>query len=222
MREMKIWDLPTRLFHWALVACVLVSWGSAEWDYFTIHYYSGYCVMTLILFRLAWGVFGSDTARISALFTSPGRVIRYAIGLPSRETEEHAGHNPLGGYSVLALLGLLTAQVATGLFAQDIDFINSGPLADMISFDAGQESSELHHLLFDVLFILVCVHIAANLFYLVYKKQNLIRAMFTGWQRFSDKGPFTPPTLVPTTRAALLLVIAALVTLFVVFVLPGL
>lgn len=222
MREMKIWDLPTRMFHWCLAALFVTSWASAEFDYFTIHYYSGYGVLTLVVFRLIWGFAGSDTNKLLTYIKSPATVLNYMKTLGTRKPGPEIGHNPMGGFAVLALLGLLAAQVATGLFAQDIDFINSGPLADMISFEAGNQSSKLHHILFDLLLILVCIHLTAVFFHEGYKREGLIKSMITGWRRYGPDGPVTPPTLVPVSRGVFVFILAALVMVFVVYILPTL
>ncbi len=222
MREMKIWDLPTRLFHWGVVALFAVSWASAEVDNFTVHYYSGYGMFVLILFRLLWGLVGSDTSRLSACFSTPATLISYLGELVQRKPGNDVGHNPLGGLGVLALLSLLIAQVATGLFAQDIDFINSGPLSGLISFDAGNQASDLHHLLFDILLIMIGLHLTAVLFHEGYKSERLISAMISGWRRYGDDGPITPPTLLPAPRALIALILSAAVMAFVVWGLPRL
>lgn len=208
MREMKVWDLPTRIFHWAMAVLVLTSWISGENGYFTVHLYSGLTLLTLVIFRILWGFFGSDTSRWRAIIAAPGRVMDYARRFFSRGSDEYVGHNPLGGVSVIALVLLLAAQVGTGLFAQDIDFIMAGPLTDLVAFDTGRLFAEIHHIIFGVFMSLVLVHVAVVLFYLFYKKRNLIRAMITGWQKFSDDGPATPPTLVPWFRGVAVAAIA--------------
>ncbi|WP_161973883.1 cytochrome b/b6 domain-containing protein [Hwanghaeella grinnelliae] len=222
MREIKIWDLPTRLFHWCLVALFATSWASAEFDYFTVHYYSGYGILTLVLFRLVWGFAGSDTSKLISYVKSPFTVLRYMKSLRERKPGDEIGHNPMGGYAVLALLGFLTAQVGTGLFAQDVDFINSGPLSDMVSFELGNQASDLHHILFDFLLIMVGIHLTAIAFHEGYKREGLVRAMITGWRGYGDKGPTTPPTLVPTSRALFVFILAVLAMAFIVWILPTL
>ncbi|MDJ0685694.1 MAG: cytochrome b/b6 domain-containing protein [Alphaproteobacteria bacterium] len=209
MREMKIWDLPTRLFHWSLVSLVLVSWLSAEMDRFDLHYWSGYGILTLLLFRLIWGVLGSDTARLSACLNPPKAIIAHIAALRTPKPEPHVGHNPLGGLAVLAMLAALLTQAVLGLFSQDIDFINNGPLADLVSFDAGTRAAELHILLFDGILILIAIHLTAIFFYSIYKGENLIGAMLSGWRRFDQDGPMTPPSLVPNRRAAVVFGLAA-------------
>lgn len=222
MRDIKIWDLPTRLFHWCLVGLFATSWASAEFDYFTIHYYSGYGLLTLILFRLAWGFAGSDTAKFLGYLKSPMTVLRYMTTLRERKPGQEIGHNPMGGYAVLAMVGLLSAQIATGLFAQDVDFINSGPLSNMISFELGNQAASLHHLLFDLLLIIICVHLAAVTFHEGYKREGLIKAMITGWRSYGEDGPVTPPTLMPISRGVFVFVLAALAMVFIVWIAPTL
>lgn len=222
MREIKVWDLPTRLFHWCLVVLFLTSWASAEFDYFTVHYYSGYGMLTLVLFRVVWGFTGSDTSKLLGYVKSPVTVLNYMKSLAVRKPGTEIGHNPMGGYAVLAMIGFLAAQVGTGLFAQDIDFINSGPLADLVSFEAGNQASKLHFILFDLLLILICVHLAAVAFHEGYKREGLIKAMLTGWRGYGPDGPVTPPTLVPVTRGLFVFVLAALAMMFIVYVLPTL
>lgn len=222
MREIKIWDLPTRLFHWCLVALFATSWASAEFDYFTVHYYSGYGILTLVLFRLVWGVAGSDTSKLLSYVKSPFAVLRYMKSLRDRKPGNDIGHNPMGGYAVLAMLGVLTAQIGTGLFAQDIDFINSGPLSNLVSFELGNQASDLHHILFDILLIVVGVHLAAVAFHEGYKREGLVRAMITGWRGYGENGPTTPPTLVPISRALFVFALSALVMVFTVWILPTL
>ena len=220
MRELKIWDLPTRLFHWLLACLFALSWASAEFDYFTVHYYSGYAILTLLIFRIVWGLVGSDTARLAGYVPTPAALLSYLPEFFRRAPGSDVGHNPFGGMAVLALLGLLLAQVATGLFSQDIDFINAGPLSGLISFDAGVAASDWHHLLFDILLALVVVHLAAVAFHELYKGERLIRAMLTGWRGYGDDGPLRPPTLVPGGRALMVLAIAAAAMAFVVWGVP--
>lgn len=222
MREIKIWDLPTRLFHWCLAALFVTSWASAEFDYFTIHYYSGYGILTLVIFRLIWGFAGSDTSRLLSYVKSPFTVLDYMKSLGARKAGNEIGHNPMGGYAVLALIALLAAQIVTGLFAQDVDFINSGPLSGMVSFELGNQASDLHHLLFDFLLIMVCIHLTAVTFHEGYKREGLIRAMITGWRGYGDDGPTNPPTLMPVTRGLFVFILAGLAMVFIVWVLPTL
>src|SRR5262249_5537036 len=124
MQRILIWDWPTRLVHWLLVALVFFSWGAAEYQHMDLHRYSGYTILGLLVFRLYWGIAGSETARFANFVKGPRAVADYL-----RSKTKSIGHNPLGALSVVALLTLLVAQVALGLFSVDVDGLESGPLS---------------------------------------------------------------------------------------------
>jgi cytochrome b len=180
----RLWDAPTRVVHWALVVLLLVSWLTAG-ENMDVHRWSGYSVMGLVIFRIYWGVFGSQTARFANFVKGPKATLAYAGTLGKRAPSELAGHNPLGALSVVAILVLLAAQVTLGLFAVDVDGLESGPLSHLVSFDAGRLCAEWHELTFRALQALVVVHVAAVIFYVVYKRQNLIGPMITGRRAFA-------------------------------------
>jgi len=190
----RVWDGFTRLAHWLLVVLIALSWWTARHHDMTYHRFSGYALFGVLVFRLYWGIVGSTTARFAHFVKGPRSIWRY---LRSGARQLNAGHNPLGALSVLALLGLLLAQVGLGLFSVDVDGLESGPLARWVSFETGRECSRLHHLGFDVLKILMIVHIAAVIFYWIFRRENLIRAMVTGSKGWShDALPrieFAPP-----------------------------
>lgn len=193
----SVWDGPTRLFHWSLVALIAFSWWSADARHMDWHRYSGYAVLGLLGFRLLWGVIGGSTARFATFVRSPAAVLGYLRGVePSRH-----GHNPLGALSVLAMLVLLVAQVALGLFAVDIDGFESGPLSDLVSFEAGRWAAAWHHRVFNALLALIVLHAAAIAFYLVIRHDNLIGPMITGG-RAARQGDVE---LHPASRRALVL-----------------
>ena len=171
----RVWDLPTRLFHWALVALIAFSWWTAKNDQLTFHLWSGIAVLTLLVFRLLWGVFGSSTARFANFVRGPA-----AVGDYLRGTWRGIGHSPLGALSVVALLGLIAVQAGMGLFASDEDGLLLGPLSGFVSGDASEEIAELHEDFFNVLLVFIGLHIAAVLFYWLARKQNLIGPMVTG------------------------------------------
>ncbi|WP_028081093.1 cytochrome b/b6 domain-containing protein [Solimonas soli] len=180
----RVWDLPTRLTHWALVLLFAFSWWSGENGELAWHRRSGYAVLTLLLFRLAWGFAGSSTARFARFVRGPRAVLAYARRVfERRAAHDPVGHNPLGGWSVLAMLALLLLQTGSGLFAVDTDGLESGPLAHRLSFSAGRTLAGLHGASFEVLLALVGLHIAAVLFYLVCRRENLIAAMLSGRRR---------------------------------------
>lgn len=201
----RLWDGPTRIVHWALVVLVAFSWWSAETGRMPWHRLSGYAVAGLLIFRIAWGFIGSRTARFASFVRGPAAVLDYARTLPKRVRAEVPGHNPLGAWSVLAILAVLAFQVATGLFAVDLDAIEAGPLSDRVDFDTGRRIAGWHTLSFSVLQGLIVLHVAAVVFYLAYKRADLIGPMITGRGRFA-KDPGL--TFAPLWRAALAAAVA--------------
>lgn len=189
--KLRVWDLPTRLFHWLLVALFAFSWWSAENREMDWHRWSGLTILGLVLFRIVWGFIGGSTARFGSFLRSPLRAIGYLTG---REKHEAAGHNPLGGYSVLALLAVIALQLWSGLFAVDTDGLESGYLSHLVTFEQGRQASHMHEFAFNLAMILVLLHIAAIVFYRVVKRRNLVTPMITG--RDGELDPATP-ALVP-------------------------
>lgn len=174
---MKVWDLPTRLFHWLVVLLIAFSWWSAETGHMDWHYRSGIAALILLIFRLLWGLIGSTTARFSNFLRSPASVLAY-LRRP-KESAHAPGHNPLGGYSVIGMLLALAIQVGTGLLAVDVDGIESGPLSYLVSFDQGRVASDVHHLSFTALQFLIVLHLLAIAYYRV-RGRRLILPMVTG------------------------------------------
>lgn len=205
-----LWDLPTRIVHWALVVLILVSWFSGG-ENMQVHRWAGYGVLGLLVFRLWWGVAGGSTARFASFLKGPGATIAYLKDVGGRAPGDHAGHNPLGGWSVMAMIAAMLVQVGLGLFASDIDGLESGPLSHLVDFDASRAAAELHELTFRILQALVALHILAVGYYWVWKRQNLIGAMITG------KARFTGPALraAPLWRLAVGIVLAVGVAWFI-------
>ncbi|MDY6948674.1 MAG: cytochrome b/b6 domain-containing protein [Pseudomonadota bacterium] len=177
----RVWDWPVRLTHWLFVFCIVVSWWSAEQRVMQWHLYSGYTLLGLLIFRIYWGFAGSSSARFSHFLRGPSGVMAYLR--ESREAHRDAGHNPLGGWSVAAMLVLMLVQVSIGLFVSDVDGLESGPLSHLVSFDTSRTLAEIHELVFNVILTLIGLHIVAILFYLLVKRDNLIVAMLTGRRR---------------------------------------
>ena len=204
----RLWDGPTRLFHWGLVVLILTAWLSAGKS-MELHKLAGYGVIGLVVFRLWWGVVGGSTARFANFVTGPKTTLAYLAGLKSRTPGEAAGHNPLGAWSVVAMISLILVQAGLGLFATDIDGIESGPFSDKVDFDAGRLFSEWHELAFRALQVLIGLHLAAIAFYALWKRENLIGAMLTGRRHFSHV--VTPLTTAPIWRlvVGILLAVAA-------------
>ena len=175
--RVAVWDLPTRLFHWTLVALIGFSWWTAEEDEVELHLYSGYAILTLLLFRLMWGFVGSSTARFSHFIRGPRAVIGYVRDM---RAWKQVGHSPLGALSVVALLGLVSFQVATGLFNSDEDGLVEGPLAPLVGFDFSDAMHDLHEDAFNILLIFIGLHVAALLFYRLVLGKKLVRPMIGG------------------------------------------
>jgi cytochrome b len=181
--SVRVWDLPVRLFHWVLVALLGYSWWSGEHHDMDWHRLSGYTILALIVFRIYWGVFGSRTARFAQFVRGPRAAFTYLGKLGKRPYEAADGHNPIGGWSVILMLAALSVMVLAGLFAVDVDGLESGPLADYVSFDTGRWAAGVHHLTFNVLLALVALHVAAILFYLIGLRHNLVTPMLHGRRR---------------------------------------
>lgn len=188
----RVWDLPTRLFHWSLLVLVMASVVTGKFDSLlgpnTLEWHkrSGLAILALLLFRLAWGVAGGTHARFASFLRGPKAVLDYAKGLVSgRADAEHAGHNPLGGWSVVAMLAALALQVATGLFLVQEDYGFEGPLAKHVSGAVSDRLDAIHEANFWVIAALVALHVSAIAYYAVVKRQDLVRAMFTGRKRMA-------------------------------------
>lgn len=208
MKRIAVWDLPTRFFHWLVVLLIPVMWWTAKNDRMEIHILLGQVMLGLILFRLIWGLIGSSTARFVGFVRGPGAILRYLRG-----QWQGIGHNPLGALSVLALLGALVVQVGLGLFASDDDGLYQGPLSHFVSYETAEEIAELHEAWFDVILVLIGVHLAAILFYLVVKRDNLVGPMVTGGRL--SRGEEQAMTAAPAWRLLLAAGLASALTLWI-------
>lgn len=157
-----VWDLPIRLVHWVLAALIAFSWWSAEYNHTDWHIWSGIMILTLLVFRLLWGFFGSSTARFASFVPGPAQLMRYLRG-----DWTGMGHTPLGALSVLALFAVVAVQVGLGLFNEDEDGLYAGPLAALVSTDTSDRVRGLHATWFYVVLGVIALHIAAILFYRV-------------------------------------------------------
>lgn len=213
----KVWDLPVRLVHWALVALLAFQAASGwiggkliEW-----HLISGYSILVLVLFRVLWGFAGGTSARFASFLAPPAVALRFAARLLARRAQAYAGHNPLGGWMVLALLASLLVQVGTGLFAND-GIATEGPLASLVSIEVSDQVTTLHRWNLRILLVLAGVHTAAALYHWLALKENLIGAMFTGVKRLEATHAQAPITFVSLWRALLLLALAFAVVWLIV------
>ena len=202
MQAVRVWDLPTRAFHWALAALVLGSFASA-WiggNAMAWHLRSGYAVLTLLMFRLLWGIVGGRWSRFASIFHGPATTLRYLRGASRADEYHDVGHNPLGALSVFGLLAILAAQVGTGLFADD-EIATTGPLTKFVSDATIGLATRWHKNVGQWLIVaLVLLHIAAILYYLRKNQRDLLRPMLTG-----DKWlPADVPAAIDTARSRML------------------
>lgn len=180
--EAKIWDPALRLFHWLLALAFATSYllGQFGPNIMTWHFWSGYVICGLLVFRLLWGLIGTRPARFASFLAGPRAVLSYARSLPARRPSHWPGHNPLGGWSVVAMLALLLAQVLSGLVADPEDYINTGPLASYFPAWVNRAGSELHANVSSLMLYLVLIHIGVILFYRYWKREDLIGPMIHG------------------------------------------
>lgn len=181
--KVKVWDLPTRAFHWLLAVCVATAWWSGNAGRMDLHFTLGYVVLGLLALRLVWGFIGFPTARFSRFVRGPKAAagyLRYRLGLPGGEPPP-LGHNPIGGWMVVALLLVLTVQAATGLFTSD-DIMVDGPLTSYVSSGMVAALSTIHRIEAKIVLLLAVVHVAAVFVYLLVFRENLVRPMVTGWK----------------------------------------
>jgi len=205
----RVWDAPTRLFHWALAACFVglivtsqVGGGVMVW-----HFRFGYGVLSLLLFRLVWGVLGGHWSRFATFLAGPGAVWRYlhGKGLP----HHGVGHNPLGALSVLAMLLFFALQVATGLMSDD-EIANAGPLTQFVSSAWVSEATYYHKAIGKFILLgLVALHLSAIVYYFFGKKENLVKPMITGDKTLDFAAPSALDTWSERSRAALIFLVCA-------------
>lgn len=186
----RVWDLPTRLFHWVLVVLIALQFATAEFGFLSMewHYRFGWATLALVVFRVAWGFAGSQTSRFADFLRGPQAVVRHAKTMFSGAAPVQAGHNPLGGWSVLAMLTCVLVQAVSGLFTSDgID--EDGPFVDAVSGAAVDFATTLHHLGETVLISLIALHVAAILLHWAIRRDNLIVPMITGRKRLGLAAP---------------------------------
>lgn len=185
-RRIQLWDLPLRIFHWSLLAAIatVIATGKLGGEWMPLHGKAGIAIAGLLGFRLAWGLVGSDTARFLHFLPSPKALQSYLQG-----RWRGLGHNPLGALSVVALLGVIGVQAATGLFSND-DIAFAGPLAAIVGEETVQWLTGWHRLLPNALFVLLGLHVAAIVFHVRVKKDDIVKPMVTGWKQVpADQAP---------------------------------
>ncbi|MDE2580680.1 MAG: cytochrome b/b6 domain-containing protein [Rhodospirillales bacterium] len=192
---------------------VFTSWLTQYEGWMGWHFYSGYALLTLLLFRISWGFLGSDTARFGRFLRGPRHALDHLRRLARREPDTETGHNPAGGWMVVVLMALLAFQVGTGLCAND-QADTYGPFADALGQGLSDRLTDLHALGFTLIEIAVALHVLAIAVYGLVKRHNLVRPMITGHKRLPPEVP--APRLVSPWRAAALFAAAALLVAFVI------
>jgi cytochrome b len=206
VRQVRVWDLPTRVFHWALVIAIIGSATTVQLHWMAEHALFGYAILTLVIWRILWGLLGSENARFAHFLKGPGKVLGHLGHLAARRPDRETSHNPLGGWAVLALLILVGAQAATGLFAND-DVLFRGPLASTVGKAMSDRLTSWHYTIKDLLIAMIALHVLAALLYRLWPRHRLVEAMVTGRKALPDDVP--APRLAGIGRALLLLVLSA-------------
>lgn len=180
-RMINVWDLPTRIFHWTLVGLFvfLIISGDMGDDLIEWHFYAGYLLSGLILFRIIWGMIGSRYSRFTMLVRHPKTTMKYLKRMFNGNAEHYYGHNPAGGTMVITLLVLLALQVMTGLVTTD-EVIWDGPFYGAVSEQVSNIGGELHKTIQDLLQLLVVLHVAAIIFHRLKYNDPLVPAMIHG------------------------------------------
>lgn len=198
---MKVWDIWTRLFHWSLAGLIGFAWWSVENHHLDWHKVAGSLIAGLLVFRLWWGVFGGSTSRFGDFIKSPGAIFGYLGG----KKPATLGHNPLGAWSVLAMLLACAVIVGFGLFASDVDGLESGPFASHVTYDQAVLASKIHCYAFDVLKVLIVLHLLAIAWYALIKREPLLGAMVHGEKPAVEGLPALKPAGVVSTLIGLAL-----------------
>lgn len=207
-----VWDLPTRLFHWALVLLLGASWLSAHFGRMELHHWSGYGIGTLLLFRLAWGFVGPCNARFGSFLAGPQRVLDYLRDWRAGSPPALAGHTPPGGWMIVLMLLLLCAQVATGMMNSH-DGLDAGPWYYAASRQWTDFAHAWHPRFFDAMLVLAVLHVGAVLLYRLWPGVDLIGPMFSGRKRVAAAGipgsrPLLAATLIAAAAAAMWLIVS--------------
>jgi cytochrome b len=208
--SVRVWDWPVIIVHWAIAVLVALAYWAVETGQMAWHYRFGYALAGLLVFRLIWGFAGSSTARFASFVKGPRRVIEYLRG-----SQDYVhGHSPLGALSIIALLSVLAIQIGLGLFASNGNGSKAGPFADLIAPGTAHVAAELHKVNFYLLLGLIGLHVAAVLFYLLVRRNNLIAPMLTG--RHPAPNGTQPVATAPAAHLFIAVAIAAGVAIWLI------
>jgi cytochrome b len=178
-RIVFVWDIFIRVFHWLIVALVAAAYATWRLNWMVWHGWVGDAVLTLLLFRLSWGFFGSETARFRGFLSSPRNVLQHLKHSLQREPDHQVGHNPAGGWMVLILLALLLVETLSGLYVAN-DIADEGPMTEMVPAWAANAIASSHAIVWDALLAAIVLHVLAIAGFAAIKGQNLLRPMITG------------------------------------------
>jgi len=184
-REVVVWDLPTRLFHWLTVGLVAVLYVTERLNWMDWHIWAGEVLLALVLFRLIWGVLGSETARFSHFIASPFATLRHLKHLSHREPDTGIGHNAAGGWMVLLLIALLLVQCLSGIYVNN-DVANEGYWTEIVPAPVANAISDAHVWVWDILCVAMSLHVLAIAIYTFGKRHNLVLPMVTGRKRLPE------------------------------------
>lgn len=213
-RRVQVWDVPTRLFHWALVLLILIAWLTGEEEgAFELHMLAGEIIAGMLVFRLIWGFIGGEHARFSDFAAGPSAIIAHVRDLLSSRPHRHIGHNPLGGFAVFLLLLTTGFIVVSGLFSGDDDM--RGPLSGL-----GPDMSEMHEVAFRVLLALVVIHILGVIVETVRARDPLVPAMISGWKMRDASEPGADAKRATTAGLLLALALGAATTAMLAWMTP--
>jgi cytochrome b len=205
-RKVRVWDIPTRLFHWLTAALVLAAYVTLRLDWMNWHVWIGNAVLVLVVFRLLWGFFGSDTTRFARFVASPRAALAHLAHAFRREPDRQVGHNPAGGLMVLLLIALLLGETLSGVYVNN-DVANEGPLTEFVPAHIANAITALHWIFWDALLAAVALHVLAIIAYAAAKGQNLLAPMINGSKILPAE--IAPPRMASTMRAAFLLGLSA-------------
>jgi cytochrome b len=203
----RVWDLPTRVFHWLVATLVVVAYITSRLNWMDWHTRAGYTLLTLVLFRLLWGFFGSDTARFARFLASPRAAIQHLQHLFVREPDRQVGHNAAGGWMVVVLLALLLGETLTGVYVAN-DVADEGPLTELTPASIANAITALHGIFWNALLAAAALHVLAILVYAIAKGHNLLSPMITGYK--SVPADVQIPHMAGLSRALILLGCSAL------------
>ena len=203
----RVWDLPTRVFHWGAVALVIVAYITWRLNWMDWHVRAGEVLLALVLFRILWGFGGSDTARFARFIASPREAAHYLAHALRREPDRQVGHNPAGGWMVVLFLALLLAETLTGLYVNN-DVSDEGPFTELAPAAVANAITALHAIFWDALLAAIALHLIAILTYAFAKGQNLVQPMITGRKILPSAVP--QPHMASAARALVLSVCSAL------------